>query len=51
MKNKNDDQKYKLDFELIEIKEELRPVRMVKMAKKNLKKVILHRIDGKIGEC
>jgi len=26
-------------------------VRMVKIARKNLKKLILHRIDGKIGDC
>ena len=52
MKNKNEkDQKYKLEFELIELREEERPVRMVKIARKNLKKVILHRINGKIGEC
>jgi len=24
---------------------------MVKIARKNLKKLILHRIDGKIGDC
>ena len=46
-----DDRKYKLEFEIIEIKEQKRPERMVKIARKNLKKVILHRIDGKIGEC
>jgi hypothetical protein len=52
MKNKKiEDKKYKLEFELIEIKEEERPVRMVKIARKNLKKLILNRINGKIGEC
>ena len=52
MKNKKtEDQKYHLDFEIIDVKEQERPVRMVKIARKNLKKLILHRINGKIGEC
>lgn len=52
MKNKKiEDKKYKLEFELIELREEERPVRMVKIARKNLKKLILNRINGKIGEC
>jgi uncharacterized membrane protein YkoI len=46
-----DDRKYHLDFEVIDLKEQKRPEKMVKIARKNLKKVILHRINGKIGEC
>ena len=49
--NTNDDRKYKLDFEIIEVKEEQRPIRMAKIARKNLKKLILNRINGKVGEC
>lgn len=49
--NINDDRKYKLEFEIIELKEEERPQRTVKIARKNLKKMILNRINGKIGEC
>jgi len=52
MKNKKiEDKKYKLEFELIELREEERPVRIAKIARKNLKKLILNRINGKIGEC
>jgi len=50
--NKNtEDKKYKLELEIIEIKEQERPLKMVKIAKKNLKKLILHRINGKSGLC
>jgi hypothetical protein len=49
--NINDDRKYHLDFEIIDLREQKRPERLVKTARKNLKKVILHRINGKIGEC
>lgn len=51
MNDKIEDKKYKLEFELIEIKEEERPQRMAKLTRKNLKKLVLNRIDGKIGEC
>ena len=47
----NEDRKYHLDFEIIDLREQDRPARMLKTAKKSLKKVILHRINGKIGEC
>ena len=46
-----DGRKYHLDFEIIDLREQERPVRMVKIARKNLKKLILNRINGKIGEC
>ncbi len=49
--NINEDRKYHLDFEIIDLREQERPVRMVKIARKNLKKLILNRINGKIGEC
>ncbi len=48
---KTEDRKYHLDFEIIDLREQKRPEKMVKIARKNLKKVILHRINGKIGEC
>jgi len=52
MKNKKtEDRKYHLDFEIIDLREQKRPERLVKTARKNLKKVILNRINGKIGEC
>ena len=50
MKNKNTD-KYYLELEVIETKEQERPQKMLKMTKKNLRKLILHRINGKVGEC
>lgn len=50
-KNKIEDRKYKLEFEIIEVKEAERPKKMAKITRRNLKKLILNRINGKIGEC
>lgn len=49
--NINDDRKYHLDFEIIDLREQKRPEKMVRITRRNLKKLILNRIDGKIGEC
>jgi hypothetical protein len=52
MKNKIlEEKKYKLELEVIELKDQLQPQRMVKTAKKSLRKMILNKIDGKMGEC
>ncbi len=52
MKNKKfEEKKYKLELEVVELQEQFQPQRMAKIAKKSLKKMILNRIDGKMGEC
>ena len=52
MKSKNfEEKKYKLELEVVELKDQYQPERMVKLARKNLKKVILNKIDGNVGEC
>ena len=48
---KNKDKKYQLELEVVEIKEVERPKKMVKMAKKSLKKLMWCRINGRTGEC
>ena len=47
----NKDKKYKLELEVVELKEQLQPQRMARIAKTSLKKMILSKIDGKMGEC
>ncbi len=51
MKIKIDDRKYKLELEVIELKDQYQPERMVRIARKSFKKVILNKIDGNAGEC
>ncbi len=49
---KNDkDKKYKLELEVVELPVQSQPQRMAKIAKKSLQKMILNKIDGKMGEC
>jgi hypothetical protein len=50
-KNRNSNRKYKLELEVVELKEQYQPQRMVRIAKKSLKKMILSKIEGKMGEC
>lgn len=47
----NKDKKYKLELEVVELQIQSQPQRMAKIAKKSLQKMILNRIDGKMGEC
>jgi hypothetical protein len=45
------EKKFKLELEVIELREQSQPQRMVQTAKKSLRKMILNKIDGKMGEC
>jgi hypothetical protein len=51
MENKIKEKIYKLELEIIELRDEFQPQRMAKTAKKSLRKMILNKIDGKMGEC
>lgn len=48
--NINED-RYKLELEVVEMQDQYQPQRMAKIAKKSLRKMILNKIDGKMGEC
>jgi hypothetical protein len=45
------EKKYKLELEVIELKDQFQPQTMARTAKKSLRKMILNKIDGKMGEC
>ena len=52
MKDKNfEEKKYKLELEIVELSEQSQPQKMARMAKRSLKKLVLNKIDGKMGEC
>ena len=51
--NKKEEVKFQIEMEFIEIKRQIspNPRRTIKLAEKNLKKMLLNRIGGKTGEC
>lgn len=53
MKNNNDNQeiKFQIEMDFMEIERQVRPKKTIKLAEKNLKKMLINRIEGKTGEC
>lgn len=53
MKNNKNNQeiKFQIEMETLEIERQVSPRRTIKLAEKNLKKMLLNRINGKTGEC
>jgi len=50
--NKNNQEiKFQIEMELFETKSQLGSRKTIKLAEKNLKKMLLSRIDGRTGEC
>ncbi|MFA5532541.1 MAG: hypothetical protein WDA13_03010 [Candidatus Shapirobacteria bacterium] len=51
--NKNEEIKFQIEMELFEIKRQINPSprKTIKLAEKNLKKMLLNRLEGKTGEC
>ena len=49
--NKNEEIKFQIEMELFETKSQLGSRKTIKLAEKNLKKMLLNRISGKTGEC
>lgn len=51
--NKNEEMKFQIEMEFVEIRRRINtnPRRTIKLAEKNLKKMLLNRIDGRTGEC
>ncbi|HNZ84584.1 MAG TPA: hypothetical protein PKZ29_02015 [Candidatus Woesebacteria bacterium] len=47
--NKKDE--YSLELEIVTKTEYDRPKKVDRMVQRNLKKVIMNRLDGKMGEC
>ena len=53
MKNNKNNQeiKFQIEMETLEIDRQIGPRKTIKLAEKNLKKMLLNRIEGKTGEC
>lgn len=53
MKNNKNNQeiKFQIEIETLEIDRQIGSRKTIKLAEKNLKKMLLNRIDGKTGEC
>ncbi|MDD4937472.1 MAG: hypothetical protein PHX34_00420 [Candidatus Shapirobacteria bacterium] len=49
--NKKEEIKFQIEMELVEIGKQNNPKRTIKLAQKNLKKMLFNRINGKTGEC
>jgi len=47
----NEEIKFQIEMELVEIRDQNAPKKTIRLAQKNLKKMLLNRIDGKTGEC
>jgi len=50
-KIKTEEMKFQIEMDLIEIERQIGPKKTIKLAEKNLKKMLLNRIEGKTGEC
>jgi len=51
MKKDKEEIKFKIELEVIDVRNEERANKMMKVAEKRWKKLILNRIDGNMGEC
>lgn len=51
-KDKNiEERKYQIEMEIVDIKTIVSPLKILKSMKKNLKKMVINKIEGKTGEC
>ena len=46
-----EEKKYQIELEVVDIKEQVQPKKMLKLARKNLKIMILNKLNGKTGMC
>lgn len=53
MKNNKNNQeiKFQIEMETLGIERQVEPRKTIRLAEKNLKKLLLNRINGKTGEC
>jgi hypothetical protein len=51
MKKDNKEMKFQIELEVVDLRSENMAKRMIKTAEKRWKKLILNKIDGKMGEC
>jgi len=52
MKNKNQkEKKYQIELEVVEVEKLSNSTKTIRSAKKNFKKIILNKLNGRTGEC
>ena len=50
--NKNiEEKKYQIELEVVEVGKTNNPSKMMKQTRKNIKKLILNKLNGRTGEC
>jgi hypothetical protein len=47
----NEEIKYKIELEVIEVGKQISSKRIIRSAERNIKKMLLNRIKGQTGEC
>ncbi len=48
---KLEEKKYQIELEVIEVGKTNSPTKMIKLTKRNIKKLILNKLNGRSGEC
>ena len=50
--NKNiEEKKYQIELEVVEVGKTNSPAKMIRQTRKNIKKLILNKLNGRTGEC
>jgi len=50
MKN-NEEIKYQIELEIVEVGKQVSPKKIIRSAEKNIKKMLFNRLKGQTGEC
>jgi hypothetical protein len=51
MKKNIEEKKYQIELEVIEVGKTSSPAKLMKQTRKNIKKLILNKLNGRSGEC
>lgn len=51
MKKKLEEKKYQIELEVVEVGKIRNPNKIIKLTKKNIKKLVLNKLNGRSGEC
>jgi hypothetical protein len=51
MKKNIGEKKYQIELEVVEVGKTNSPTKMIRQTRKNIKKLILNKLNGRTGEC
>ena len=51
MKKNIEEKKYQIELEVVEVVKVNNPAKMIRQTRKNIKKLILNKLNGRTGEC